>query len=135
MLRLSQAAKQLASHAQQLINLADSGRLHLQGDEATEASAIAALDGLRAGIATRSALGATPAGEPMIALPASVLDDATLDQVSQFAGGTAGLGLEQTLTIVLQLGLTAAQEEITKTPLRFVLRAQELAANRMEHAA
>lgn len=127
MLRLSQAAKQLANHAQQLINLSDSGRLHMQGDEAAEASAISALDGLRAGIANRAALDAGQHPTPTITLPAEVLDDATLDQVSQFAGGTAGLGIEQTLTLILQMGLTAAQNEIANRPLRFILRAQELA--------
>jgi len=129
-LRLSQAARQLASSAQLLLNLTDSGRLHMQGDAAAEASAIVAIDGLRSGIANRAALDAGQHPTPTITLPAEILDDATLDQVAQFAGGTAGLGIEQTLTIVLQMGLTAAQNEIANHPLRFALRAQDLAEKR-----
>lgn len=133
LLRLSAAAKQLATNAQRLLTLAESGCIHIEGAAAAEAQAIVALDGLRAGLAAHHAID-KGAPQPTISLPADVLNEPTLDLVSQFAGGTAGLGIEQTLTLVLQMGLNAAQEEIARHPIRFTLRAQDLAA-KTEHAA
>ncbi len=128
LLRLSDACAKLAVNARTLIDLLDAGRAHLEGEKGIAIGLTSiAIDGLRDGLEACRSIDSNQALTPALRLPVSLLDDATLDQVSQFAGGTAGLGIEQTLAIVLQMGLSAASDEIARNPLGFTLRAQAMA--------